>query len=58
MTVTTTLLIDAGNSSLKWALLNNDRLEKGKPVVYQEGKPLEQQLTKAWHLIQNKDLYP
>jgi len=58
MTVTTTLLIDAGNSSLKWALLNNDRLEKGKPVVYQEGKVLEQQLTKAWHLIQNKDLYP
>ncbi len=57
-TVTTTLLIDAGNSSLKWALCHNGQLEKCKPVVYQEGRALEQQLTEAWQLIQNKDLHP
>jgi type III pantothenate kinase len=53
----TTLLIDAGNSSLKWALCLNGRLEKGEPVVYQEGT-LEQQLTQAWQLIPNESLRP
>ena len=53
----TTLLIDAGNSSLKWALWHNHRLEKIAPVVYQEGS-LDHQLTKAWQLFPKNNVSP
>jgi type III pantothenate kinase len=54
---TTTLLIDAGNSSLKWALCHKGQLIKGDPVVYQEGA-LEQQLSEAWQCFPKKNLNP
>ena len=54
---TTTLLIDAGNSSLKWALCHNGRLEAGDPVVYQ-WPSLEQQLTEAWSSFTKKNVNP
>ena len=54
---TTILLIDAGNSRLKWALWHNDRLEKVAPVVYQEDS-LEQQLTEAWQCFPGNNVRP
>jgi type III pantothenate kinase len=54
-TVTTSLLIDAGNSSLKWALYHNGQLEIGSPVVYQWSS-LDQQLTEAWQFFPKNDL--
>ena len=57
ITATTTLLIDAGNSSLKWALCHNGRLETGDTVVYQ-WTSLEQQLTEAWQSFQKKNSTP
>ncbi len=52
-TATTTLLIDAGNSSLKWALCHSGQLEAGEPVVYQWSS-LDQQLTAAWQSFANR----
>ncbi len=49
----TTLLIDAGNSRLKWALCHSGRLEKGDSVVYRWSS-LDQQLTEAWQSFANK----
>ena len=54
---TTTLLIDAGNSCLKWALCHDGSLGKGDSVDYQWSS-LEQQLTEAWHYFPEKDLTP
>lgn len=51
----TTLLIDAGNSSLKWALCSNGRLEIGDPVVYQWSS-LVNQLTEAWQFFPKKNI--
>jgi type III pantothenate kinase len=56
-TVATTLLIDAGNSRLKWALCHQGQLEKVNTVGYQGGS-LEQQLTESWALFPKKNLTP
>jgi type III pantothenate kinase len=53
----TTLLIDAGNSRLKWALCHDGQLEKGDPVVYQWSS-LQQQLTEAWQSFPKKNISP
>lgn len=50
----TVLLIDAGNSRLKWAFCHDGQLETGDPVVYQ-WSILEQQLTEAWVSFQKKN---
>lgn len=51
----TTLLIDAGNSSLKWALYSKGRLETGDPVVYQWSS-LVNQLTETWQFFPKKNI--
>lgn len=43
----TTLLIDAGNSRLKWGIYRQGLYEPGTALSYQKG-PLEQQLKEAW----------
>lgn len=46
-----TLLIDSGNSSLKWALYHQGRLEPGKPVILQhphQAPLLSTQLSAVW----------
>ena len=49
-TASTTLLVDAGNSNLKWALCHDGQLEVGDPLVYQWPQ-LEQQLTEGKELV-------
>ena len=51
----TILLIDAGNSSLKWALCRNGSLDTGNPVVYQRSS-LVDQLTEAWQFFAKENI--
>jgi type III pantothenate kinase len=51
----TILLIDAGNSSLKWALCRNGSLEMGDPVVYRWSS-LVGQLTEAWQFFAKENI--
>ncbi len=51
----TVLLIDAGNSSLKWALCRNGSLETGDPVVYRRSS-LVGQLTETWQFFAKENI--
>jgi type III pantothenate kinase len=48
--VITSLLIDAGNSRLKWGIYHQGRLKPGAVVNYQDGN-LYQQLVEAWQSL-------
>lgn len=54
---TTTLLIDAGNSRLKWALCDDGQLKKGDPVTYRWAE-LDDQLMDAWQSFSRNNPVP
>lgn len=58
---TEVLLVDAGNSRLKWASYGQGKLEPGEPVIYQspfQGPSLASLLSTAWLSLAEADYRP